>query len=475
MSIVERNLQPLDALMQQIRGKLSFPQSDDFDTARAVWNGNVNRRPSVVVQCSGVADVMDAVNFAREQKLPLAVRGGGHSMLGHSVCDDGVVIDLSMMRSVWVDPVNRVAKVQGGARNGDVDRETQSFGLATTLGDCASVGVGGATLGGGFGFLRRPLGMTIDNLVGADVVTATGEYVHASETENADLFWALRGGGGNFGVVTSFDFKLHPVGPIVSGVHVLYDLDDLDQVIAGAGAYLKTASDNVGFSLIVLTIPPAPVFPEHLHFRKVVMVVGMYCGAIDEGKEALRPLRALATPLLDGSGPVPYRMLQSASEPLTPAGRRMCNESLFVSSFDRELGKVIRAQFNEDDHEERLAIIWATGGGKSAEIPVDHTAFHQRDTEALVTIEAILDGSSEAADAAQTAWVHAFYDALLPLSPNGGTTYLNLIGERGMSTCSIETAFGEQYHRLQEIKQKYDPMNLFRSNINIRPNEFVSQ
>ena len=294
------------------RGRLISADHADYDIARAVWNGAIDRRPRLIARCIGTADVVAAVRFARDHDLEIAIRGGGHNVAGTAVCDDGIVIDLSAMRAVRVDPADRRAWVQGGALWGDVDHETQAHGLATTGGIVSHTGVAGLTLGGGVGWLMRKHGLTVDNLLAVDVVTADGELLRASEDEHPDLFWALRGGGGNFGVVTSFEFRLHSVGPTVLAGPILWDATDAGEVLRFYRDFVRDAPDELGTVVRFGAAPPLPVIPEDLHWRPVVMVGTCYAGPIEDGEQVLRPLRAFRTPLLDLVGPTPYVGFQSA-------------------------------------------------------------------------------------------------------------------------------------------------------------------
>ena len=300
------------ARIDGFRGRLINSDDADYDSARAVWNGAIDRRPRLIARCIGTADVAAAVRFARDHDLEIAIRGGGHNVAGTAVCDDGVVIDLSAMRGVRVDPANRRAWVQGGALWGDVNHETQAYGLATTGGIVSHTGVAGLTLGGGVGWLMRKHGLTIDNLHAVDVVTAEGELLRASGDEHPDLFWALRGGGGNFGVVTAFEFGLHPVGPTVLAGPILWDASDVGEVLRFYRDFVSQAPDELGTVVRFGTAPPLPVIPTELHWRPVVMIGTCYAGPIEDGERVLRPLRASRTPLLDLIGPMPYVGFQSA-------------------------------------------------------------------------------------------------------------------------------------------------------------------
>ena len=307
-----RSKEPTGVEIDGFRGRLISADHADYDIARAVWNGAIDRRPRLIARCMGAADVVRAVRFARDHDLEIAIRGGGHNVAGTAICDDGIVIDLSAMRAVRVDPADRRAWVQGGALWGDVDNETQAHGLATTGGIVSHTGVGGLTLGGGVGWLMRKHGLTVDNLLAVDVVTADGELLRVSKDEHPDLFWALRGGGGNFGVATSFEFRLHPVGPTVLAGPILWDAADAKDVLRFYRDFLRGAPDELGTVVRFGTAPPLPVIPEKLHWRPVLMIGTCYAGLIADGERVLRPLRACRSPLLDLVGPAPYVGFQSA-------------------------------------------------------------------------------------------------------------------------------------------------------------------
>jgi FAD/FMN-containing dehydrogenase len=309
---VDRNQLSTLGTIDGFRGRLINADDAGYDIARAVWNGAIDRRPRFIARCIGTTDVVAAVRFARDHNLDIAIRGGGHNVAGTAVCDKGIVIDLSAMRGVRVDPVSRTAWVQGGALWGDVDHETQVHGLATTGGIVSHTGVGGLTLGGGVGWLMRKHGLTVDNLLAVDLVTADGEVLRASEDEHPDLFWALRGGGGNFGVVTSFVFRLHSVGPTILAGPIFWDATDASDVLRFYRDFVRNAPDELGTVVRFGTAPPLPVIPERVHWRPVIMVGACYAGTVEDGERALRPLRESRPPLLDLVGPAPYVAFQSA-------------------------------------------------------------------------------------------------------------------------------------------------------------------
>lgn len=307
-------------LAASFRGQLVRSRDDGYDGARAVFNAMVDRRPALIARCTGVADVMAAVRFARDNGLPLAIRGGGHSVPGYGVCEGGVVVDLSPMKGVWVDPEARTARAQAGLTWGELDRETQQFGLAVTGGRVTHTGIAGLTLGGGSGWLERKLGFTVDNLISADAVTADGQFVRASEEENEDLFWGIKGGGGNFGVVTSFEYRLHPVGPIVLGGMLMYPAERAGEVLRFYRDFIAEAPDELGGACAFVTAPPEPFVPEPVQGSQVFAVVVCYFGSIEEGEEAIRPLKEFEPPAMDMVGPMPYTVLQSLLDPGNPPG-----------------------------------------------------------------------------------------------------------------------------------------------------------
>jgi FAD/FMN-containing dehydrogenase len=323
------------------RGRLITAHDADYDAARAVWNAAIDRRPRLIARCIGAADVTAAVRFARDHDLAIAIRGGGHNVAGTAVCDDGIVIELSAMRAVRVDPAHRVAWVQGGALWGDVDQETQVHGLATTGGIVSHTGVAGLTLGGGVGWLMRKHGLTIDNLISVDLVTADGELLRASEDEHPDLFWGLRGGGGNFGVVTSFEFRLHPIGPVALAGPILWDASEAAKVLRLYRDFVRDAPDELGTVVRFGAAPPLSVIPKDLHGRSVVMVGTCYAGPIDDGERVLRPLRASLTPLLDLIGPSRYVGFQSALDSTVVHGWNYYWKSTHLPELRDELIDVI--------------------------------------------------------------------------------------------------------------------------------------
>ncbi|HEX6404894.1 MAG TPA: FAD-binding oxidoreductase [Pseudonocardiaceae bacterium] len=454
-------------LRAQLRGQLVV--SDDpqaLSEPRPVWNAMHVDRAAITVRCAGTADVVDAVNFAREHGLLVAVRGGGHSVAGLSTVRDGMLIDLSAMRGVQVDPERRLARVQGGAVLGDVDRETQAFGLATPLGRVSETGVAGLTLGGGIGHLGNAYGLSCDNVVEAQVVCADGQVRTASADSHPDLYWAIRGGGGNFGVVTSFTFRLHPVGPIVGFAGVFYPLEDLPTIGRRWRNYVTTAPDEVTAFMVSLTFPAAPDMPEIIHDRQVAIVAGVHCGDLDAGMQALQPLRELGTPLFDMSQPMPYTVLQSAFDPFFP---RQSLRSYWKSTYLDELtdDAIDTIARNALDRPAPLTVIATVHfGGAVHAVTAQDTAFAERSAPFMVSVDT--NWTDPAQDTATIAWGRGTWEEIAKYG--NGNVFLNFTGLADESLLTnVNNAYGPNLRRLGQIKATYDPGNLFRINNNILP------
>jgi FAD/FMN-containing dehydrogenase len=454
-------------LGESFRGELLLPASPGYDAARRIWNGAVERRPACIARCAGVADVVAAVRFARRHDLEIAVRGGGHNVGGTAVCEDGLVIDLSAMRAVWVDPAGRTAWVQGGALWGDVDRETQAHGLATTGGIIGHTGVAGLTLGGGIGFLMRKHGLAVDNLLAAEVVTADGSIVSASAGEHPDLFWALRGGGGNFGVVTAFRFALHPVGPAVMAGPVFWAADDTADLLRFYRDFAAAAPDALGTVVRLGTIPPLPVMPEHLHWRPAVAVACCYAGAVDDGERAVRALRRWGTPLVDLLAPAPYAAFQGALDDTVLHGWHYYWKATALAGLSDDAIAVIADHAYAAGSPLSYAAMFHMGGAV-ARVPRDATAYAGRDVAHNLVIDAVwLPDESGVHAATETAWARRFLEALRP--HGAGRVYVNFL-DADDDAGRVRAAYGEQtYRRLAEVKAEYDPDNVFHHNKNIRP------
>jgi FAD/FMN-containing dehydrogenase len=448
------------------RGTVITPDCDGYDEARTLWNGAVDRRPRVVARCGGAADVAAAVRFARDHDLEIAVRGGGHNVAGTATCDDGIVIDLSAMRAVSVDPIGRTALVQGGALWGDVDHETQAHGLATTGGIVGHTGVGGLTLGGGIGWLMRKHGLAIDNLVEAEVVTAEGDIIRASSREHPDLFWALRGGGGNFGVVSSFRFTLHPVGPTVLAGPVFWAADDTADVLRFYRDFVADAPDELGNVIRLGTIPPLAVVAEELHFRPAIAVGSCYAGSVEEGERALRALRGFGTPLVDLVGPTPYVDHQSGVDDTVPHGWHYYWKATNLTGLSDEVIDIVFGHAYGATSPRSYSAMFHMAGAV-ARVPRDATAYPGRDVEHNIVIDAVwLPEDDDAVGAGEKAWARQFLDAL---RPHRAGVYVNFL-DSDDATSRVREAYGDDtYRRLAEVKAKYDPDNVFRNTMNIRP------
>ena len=448
------------------RGDVIVPDHDDYDEARAVWNGTVDRRPRLIARCRSTADVAAAVRFARHRELEIAVRGGGHNVAGTAVCDGGIVIDLSAMRAVSVDPVERTAVVQGGALWGDVDHETQAHGLATTGGIVGHTGVGGLCLGGGIGWLMRKHGLTVDNLVQAEVVTAEGEIVGVSASDHPDLFWALRGGGGNFGIVSSFRFALHAVGPTVMAGPVFWAAEDTTDVLRFYREFVTDAPDELGNVVRLGTIPPLPVVDEDLHFRPAIAVGSCYAGPVDDGERAVRALRQFGTPIVDLVGPTSYVDHQGGLDDTVPHGWHYYWKATNLIRLSDEVIDIVAAHAYGAASPRSYAAMFHLGGAV-ARVPRDATAYPGRDVEHNIVIDAAwLPEQDDAVGAAETAWARRFVAAL---QPHGAGVYVNFL-DSDDDTSRVREAYGDDtYWRLAEVKAKYDPENVFHNNKNVQP------
>jgi FAD/FMN-containing dehydrogenase len=454
----------LQAFAMQVRGRVLVPDHPDYDDARRIWNGLIDRRPALIVECSGAADVVDALNFAREHDLLVSIRGGGHNVAGNAVNDGGIVIDLSQMRGVHVDQSTGRVRAQGGATWGDVDRETQLFGLAVPAGVVSTTGIAGLTLHGGAGHLRRKHGLTIDNLLSVDIVTADGVLRHASASENEDLFWAVRGAGSNFGVVTSFDFQAHSVGPMVMVAAVFYPFEDVRTLLPAWRDYVGSAPNEVSSISLCWSVPAHEPFPEEHHGRPVFVVAGAYSGSIEEGEAVVQPLRELGEPLIDLSGPWPWLGLQSGFDALYPKGGLYYWKSRALAELsDAAIDDIIDFGGRRPSALTDI-VVWHNGGAMSAVGETD-TAYGGRAAGFLVTGEASWDDPALTDDA--IAWGRQFWDAMGRHSTGG--LYLNFPGLGEENDALVKAGHGANYDRLRELKAKYDPTNVFRMNLNIPP------
>ncbi len=449
-------------LAGRIRGGLTTPEDPGYDQARAVYNAMHDRRPAAVVRCADAADVMESIRFSRERGLDVAVRGGGHSVPGFGTCDGGLVIDMSGIRNVHVDPAKRTARVGGGATWGDFDHAAHPFGLATTGGIISTTGVAGLTLGGGIGYLTRSCGLSIDNLLGADVVTADGKLVKASDFQNEDLFWGLRGGGGNFGVVTSMEFQLHPVDTIVGGP-LFYEVDDAAAVMSFYREYVEKAPEELGMFFAWQIAPPLPFIPEDRVGDLFCVMVTCWAGDPQEADAVLKPFYDVAPVKAHHVGPMPYPALNSAFDGLVPHGLQHYWKADFVDELTDE---AIAAHI---DHGKRTPVVNSTMhlysiNGAAARVGPDETAFGHRDKKFAAVIAGMWPDAAD--NVANTAWVKEYYSAIHPHSGSEGG-YINFMA--GDDDGRVEANYGRNYSRLARVKAAYDPDNVFHLNQNIQP------
>jgi FAD/FMN-containing dehydrogenase len=454
----------IDALRTSFAGALIQPGDPGYDDARKIWNGHIDRRPALIARCHGVADVMTAVRFAREHDLDIAVRGGGHAVAGHALCDDGVVIDLSAMRAARVDVKAHTIRVEGGCLNEDLDRESQAFGLATTGGIVSHTGIAGLTLGGGIGHLMRKFGLAVDNLLACDVVMADGELVRASSEDNPDLFWALRGGGGNFGVVTSFEFQLHRVGPLVQAGMLAWPMGDAVKVLQFLRDFTATAPDEVGLMANLRLAPPLPVVPEELHGTPIVALVATYAGPVDEGAAALAALDELPPPVVDTVGAKPYVAHQKLFNPAVPHGWHYYWRSHKLGHLTDDVIDIVVANAERITSPQTTVPIF-TLGGAVARVPDEATAVANRQATHDINITAAWLPDDPDSDR-HIEWVRDFFGAL---EPHSRGVYVNFTSDDTAGRISTAAYTSVQWERLVAVKTTLDPANVFHHNANIPP------
>ena len=456
----------IQRMKENCRGTVLCPGDNGYDETRGLHNAMIDKRPAAIVRCTGVADVQHCVNVARDHGVTPAIRGGGHGVAGNAVCDDGVMIDLSLLRNVRVDAGQRIAWVSGGATLADIDHETQAFGLVAPAGVVSATGIAGLALGGGFGWVRGKYGMSVDNILGVDIVTADGELRHASATENTELFWAVRGGGGNFGVVTTFEFQLHPLGPIVMHCVPLYPGAEARDILHGWRAFMRDAPDDFTTEFFFWTVPAHDDFPAHLQGQDVVIPAGVYAGPADEGERFVQPLRELSTPLFDNSAQRPFTAVQQMFDAYQPKGVTLDFwKSLYLDNLADEVIDELVTVFNERPAK-RTPFVLHDLRGASSRIDADATAFGARDMAYLMEFNSSWTSPQETQ--ANIDWTRKVWmDMAKRFSSRGG--YLNMTSYNEDGEGLVKDSYGVNYTRLRQVKAQYDPDNLFRLNANILP------
>ena len=448
-------------LKQSLRGKLIQPNDADYDTCRKVYNGMIDKKPALIAKCANIADVITAVNFARENNVLTAIRSGGHNGGGLGICDDGIVIDLSMMKGIHVDPEAQTAWVEAGCTLGDVDHATHAFGLATPSGIFSTTGIGGITLGGGLGHLSRQLGLAIDNVLEANIVLADGSYVKANAKKNEDLFWAIRGGGGNFGVVTSFLFKLHPVSIVYAGP-MLWELNESEEILRWYQDLIKKAPDELHGFFAFLTVPPFPPFPEHLHLKKMCGVVWCYTGGLDKAEKVFEPIRSFKQPALDFVGPMPVPVLNSLFDALMPPGLNWYWKADFINELN-DAAIDVHLKYGAEMPTPLSTMHLYPINGVASRPGNNDTPWNYRNATWAMVIAGI--DPDPANNGRISKWAKDYWEALHPYSAGGA--YVNFMMDEGEDR--VKATYGDNYERLAAIKTKYDPNNLFRVNQNIKP------
>ena len=443
----------IDDLRAAMRGELLVPGQEGYDAARRVWNGAFDRHPALIARCAGAADVVQAVKFGRAHDLVVAVRGGGHSLSGQSVCEGGLMIDLSPMKSVHVDPLARTGRLEPGVLLGQFDREAQAFGLATTAGTVSHTGAAGLTLGGGFGRLGRKYALACDNMYAAEIVTANGQFVRASEKENPDLLWGLRGGGGNFGVVTSFEYRLHDVNPIMLGGPLIYPFEQAREVLSFYSDFILTAPDELYADVLLAPTPDG---------KRILALDICYCGSIEAGERAVAPLRNFRKPMIDGVRPTPYLDLQRSADANNPHGRGYYIKSGFLKRIEPRMVDAVVEHLTGTAPMTAL-IIFAHGGGAIGRVKPDATAFLHREANHSLIIQGFWDKPADAD--ASTQWARGTWRAVEAMTDG---FYVNEVSNEDPER-RIRANYGANYDRLVKLKNKYDPTNLFRMNANIKP------
>jgi FAD/FMN-containing dehydrogenase len=452
----------IDEFKSHFRGDLLLPNDASYEEVRQIWNAMIDRRPALIARCASSEDVVQAVKFARKHNLIVSIRGGGHNIAGNAVCDDGLMIDLSLMKRVKVDQKARRAIVEPGCTLADFDAAAQIHGLATPLGINSSTGVAGLTLGGGFGWLSRKYGMTIDNLLSADVVTADGSELHASEMENDDLFWGLRGGGGNFAIVTNFEFRLHPVGPNVLSGLIVFPFDQAKSIITQFARFTESMPDDLNVWMVTRKAPPLPFLPENVHGKEIVALALCYAGAPAEGEKLIEPLRRFGTAHGEHIGVQPYTAWQQVFDPLlTKGARNYWKSHNFARISEGAIDAII--EYASMLPSSQCEIFIGTIGGQTTRVAPEAMAYSSRDANYVLNVHGRWESAAE--DERGIAWAREFFAKAQPFASGGA--YINFLTQE--ETARIALAYGATYNRLVELKKKYDPTNFFRMNQNIKP------
>lgn len=452
----------IDALQANIHGEIITPQDKEYDSVRVIWNSMIDKKPSLIIRCSGTADVIKAVRFAKEHNLLISVRGAGHNIAGRALDDHVLLIDLSKLHYVHVNPEEAIATVSPGANLADVDQETQIHGLVLPTGINSTTGVGGLTLGGGFGWLSRKYGMTIDSLISAEIVTVDGDRIVCNEKEHPELFWAIRGGGGNFGIITSFTFKLHKVGPTVLSGPVIYKIDEAKKVLRGFREFCKKVPDEVTVWSVIRLCPPFPFVDSSYHGKPVVVLVGMYAGPVEEGEKYFQSLKELGSPIGHDIGPHPFVGFQKSFDPLLSPRARNYWKTLNFKELDDGLIDTL-VKFSTKLPGQNTELFFAHLGGRVNRVAKDATAYPYRDVEFIMNVHTRWENKNE--DNIFVSFAREIFKETKPYATSGG--YVNFVSE---GDDNVDVVYSENLKKLAAIKTKYDPKNILRSNLNISPN-----
>lgn len=454
----------VERLRASIRGPVFTPSDEGYDSARSIWNAMIDRRPAAIARCTGTADIIEAIKFAHESGAPLATRAGGHNIGGTSLCDDGIVVDLSHLKGILVDLKNETVRVQPGVLLGDIDHETQAFGRVVPSGFVSQTGLSGLTLGGGFGWLTRKWGLTSDHLIAADVVTVDGDLIRASEDENADLFWGLRGGGGNFGIVASYEYRMRRLGPTVMAGMVVHPMDQANEVISFFREFSAAASDDLTCVLLLRIAPPAPFLPTSIHGKPIAAIIVCHSGPLDEAEKAVKPLKEFGSPVADTIQPKPFVVHQAALDGTQPPGRYYYWKSDYLPGVTDAAQQTLLETTAEFPSPESAVIVFQLGGA-AARIDDSISAAGHRDAAYILNIASSCIDPARI-DACKT-WARDTWSAMRPHSTGG--VYVNFLTEDEGDDRTMEAYGREKYDRLATLKRKYDPGNFFRVNRNIQP------